>query len=370
MPSDAVLPRVLHLRSSCGLYGAEGVIKTLVENYEGPSVIVCFEDVREPHTELCSALADAGFDTAVLPTRGAVDPLVPARLAALVRRYRPAVIHCHDYKSVTVAALAVRGPRLIFTMHGDLRETVGSAILRRLGNWALRRCTAVVGVSEATVADAREYGVRPDRIHLIRNAVDTDRFQPGDDRMAARAALGLPSDGLLIGAVGRLSEEKGQPMLLEAVTRLEFEWRLVLVGDGPLEPELRQTVGRLGISGRVHFLGRLDGVERVCHALDVLAQPSRREGLPLTVVEAGACEVPVVATDVGDVGRVVLDGRTGFLVPAGDPVAMAAALTRLEADPALRKEMGRAGREHVVESFAAQAMARSYQTVYEKAGPQ
>lgn len=365
MPSDGSLPCVLHLRSSCGLYGAEGVISTLVRTYKGSSVTICFDDSREPHTELCSALAADGFRTAVLPTRGAVDPFVPARLGAILRRFRPTVVHCHDYKSVTVAALASHGRKLVFTMHGDLRETVGSTLLKRLGNWALRRCDAVVGVSDSTAADAGELGVRPERIHLIRNAVDTDRYRPSGNRADAREALGLPADGFLIGAVGRLSEEKGHAFLLEAVARLGFPWRLALVGDGPLEPELRTMSAELGLTDRVHFLGRLENVECVYHALDVLAQPSHREGLPLTVVEASACAVPVVATDVGDVGRVVLDGCTGLLVPAGDPEAMAAALTRIECD-AFRGQMGRAGREHVVASFGAKAMAQSYQKLYQE----
>jgi len=364
MPSDTPLPLVLHLRSSCGLYGAEGVIRTLVQTCNGPTATVCFEDSREPHTELCTALAADGFETAVLPSRGAVDPFVPARYSAILRRYRPAVIHCHDYKSVTVAALASRGIRLVFTMHGDLRETVGSGLLRRLGNKALRQCDAVVGVSDETVADAREYGVRPERIHLIRNAVDTRRFQPCDDRPAARAALGLPPDGFLIGAVGRLSEEKGQPVLLEAAAKLGFPWHLALAGDGPLDKDLRALAARLGIAGRVHFLGRVENVERVYHALDVLALPSHREGLPLTVVEAAACAVPVAATDVGDVGRAVIDGQTGLLVPPGDPAALAGALTRIEGDAALQAAMGQAGREHVVASFGAEGMARAYEALY------
>jgi glycosyltransferase involved in cell wall biosynthesis len=225
----------------------------------------------------------------------------------------------------------------------------------------------VVGVSEATASDAREYGVMPSRIHLIRNGIDTLRFTPSEARVPARDSLGVPKDGTLIGVVGRFSEEKGHTVLLDAVARLDTSWRLALIGDGPLEMDLRAKGSALGISDRTHYVGRRDDMKCVYPALDVLALPSHREGLPLAVLEAGACGLPVAATDVGDVGRVVLDGVTGFLSPAGDSAAMSRSLERLCFDSSLRARMGAAARCHVEASFAAPSMAAAYEVLYREA---
>lgn len=369
MTPESRRPRVMHLRSSCGFYGAEGVIHTLVHAYAGDSVVCCLADARDPHTELCDRVSAEGYESVSIPTRGAIDPGVLLRFASAVRRFRPAVVHCHEYKSAFIAAVVGRPLRLglVFNVHGDLRATVGSTSLIRLGHWALRRFDSVVGVSDATAADAREYGVEPSRIHLIRNAVDSSRFQPSGDRAAAREALGLPEDGVLIGAVGRFSDEKGHAVLLDAVSKLEAPWRLALIGDGPLEPDLRAQASALGISGRTHLVGRREDIETAYHALDVLALPSYREGLPLTVLEAGACGLPVAATNVGDVARVVLDGETGLLSPAGDAAALRRSLAMLCSDACLRAKMGAAARVRVVESFGAAAMAAAYERLYREA---
>ncbi|HEY3266705.1 MAG TPA: glycosyltransferase [Armatimonadota bacterium] len=364
---DTHLPKVLHLRSACGFYGAEGVIYGLVRAYAGKSATVCFADSRGPHVELCDALARDGFETDALVTRGTVDPLAPGRLWAILRRRRPDVIHAHDFKSAVAAVLAGGRRGLVFTVHGDLRETVGSAALRSLGCWALRRFHSVAAVSASTAADAREFGVLPERICLIRNGVDVCRFRPTEDRAAARAALGIPPDGFLIGAVGRLSEEKGHAILLDAFAALSQTnptVRLAIAGDGPLMESLKEQATALGLRERVVFLGRREDAPAVYHALDALAQPSLREGLPLTVAEAGASGLPVVSTDVGDVSAVVVDGQTGYLAPPGEPAALAAALARLISAPDIAAAMGSAARRHVEERFAVARVANQYAKLY------
>ena len=369
MPVDTPLPRVMHLRSSCGFYGAEGVIDSLVHEYPGDSVVALLADSRGVHTELSDHLAAQGWDAIAINTHGAVDPLVLRRFAGAVRRYRPDVIHCHDYKSAAIAAIVVRDlhRRLVFTVHGDLRKTVRSQALIKIAHLALRRFHSVIAVSDAAIDDAQEYGVDPKRIHFILNAVDTQRFQPGGDKIAARLALGLPADGFLIGTVSRMAEEKAHRVTLDAVSRLKMPWRLVLAGTGPLESDLRQQAKALGITDRTHFLGRVENIERVFHALDVLAQPSFHEGLPLAVVEATACGVPIVATGVGDVPKIVIDGKTGILVPMDDPDALSTALTRLADDAELRQAYSMAGRAHAVERFGREAMAKSYEIIYREA---
>jgi len=371
-PPDASAPRVLHLRSSCGLYGAEGVIMDLVRHYPGASLTVCLADARDPHTELCDRLASEGGCAEALPSRGAFDPVLVLRFARLLRRVKPDVIHTHEYKSDALAFLATRAlpaarrVPLVATMHGVVRTTGALRRYERLDARVLRRFDAVVAVSAGTSAIAREYGVGGARLHVIPNGVDTARFRPGRDRASARERLGVPPDGALIGMVGRLSEEKGPDILLEAFAAVEGEARLVYIGDGPMLEPLRARAAAMGLSERVTFAGRRDDMEQAYAALDVLALPSLSEGLPLTVLEASACGVPVVASDVGDVGRVLPHGEAGLLVAPGEPGALTIALTGCIAEPDRARAMAETARRRVEGSWSAAALARAYEDVYRR----
>jgi glycosyltransferase involved in cell wall biosynthesis len=363
---DRGIPRVLHLRSSCGLYGAEGVIHGLVRSYAGPSTVLCLADAREPHTELCDLLAAEGRDAGTLSSRGALDPALIFRFAAAVRRIRPDVIHTHDYKSDTVAWLAARLPGarlpLVATMHGVVRTSAALRRYERLDARVLRRFAAVAAVSDGTMEIGLEYGIPRARLTLVPNGVDTAAFRPSP-RAEARRLLGIPPDGPLIGVVGRLSEEKGQRILLEAFSRGEglSPARLAVVGDGPTAADLKAIAG-----ARVHFLGRREDMPGVYPAFDVLALPSLTEGLPLTILEAAACGVPAVASRVGDVHKAVVASRTGVLVPPADAAALADALADILADENRREAMGRAARAHVTEHFSEGAMAAAYAAIYRK----
>jgi glycosyltransferase involved in cell wall biosynthesis len=365
---------VLHLRSSCGLYGAEGVIFNLVRQYRGEAVTACIADARSAHTELCGRLDAEGFATATLPARGAFDPGLLFRFAALFRRVKPDVVHTHEYKSDAIAYLVTRcmplyarRVPLVATMHGVVRTTEALRRYERLDARLLRRFDAVIPVSQGTATIARDYGVPEGRIRPVANGVDTDRFWPGTDRRAARSALGLPPDGVFIGMVGRLSEEKGPDQLLEAFSVMGVtaeRTHLVFVGDGPMEPSLRMRAQELGLVGCVHFLGRREDVERVYRVLDILALPSLTEGLPLTVLEASACGVPIVATDVGDVARVLPHEVASLLVQPRDTRALAAAMVRLLTEPEHAAELAETARCRVEAGYSARAMAESYEDVY------
>lgn len=361
-PTVRPLPRVLHLRSSCGLYGAEGVIRGLARAYAGARRVLCLADARDPHTELSDALAAEGLDAGALPSRGMVDPGLVFRLASILRAYRPDVVHTHDYKTDAVAWLGSRlvfpRPRLVATMHGVVRTSAALRTYEKLDARVLRRFDAVVAVSDGTADIARSYGIRGERIHLVSNGVDTEAFRPGN-RAEARRALGLPVDGALVGVVGRLSAEKGQDVLLDAFASVGAGVRLAVVGDGPETDALQQAAGP-----NVRFLGRREDMARVYAALDLLALPSRTEGLPLTLLEAAACGVPAVATRVGDVAKVVVPGETGYLVPPGDPEALAAALNAALADASRLSDMGRAARSRVETLFSQSAMNEAYTRLY------
>ncbi|MBI4635717.1 MAG: glycosyltransferase [Candidatus Rokubacteria bacterium] len=220
--------------------------------------------------------------------------------------------------------------------------------------WRLAGCWTVNAGAVATVLSGRE-GVRPHRIEVIPPGVDVKRFEPGPRDEAVRAEWGVGPGDRLVVCVGRLDRYKGQQYLLEAVAILGRERpniRLALVGDGRFRPRLEAQASALGIGPRVIFSGALADVRRALAAADLFVLPSEEEGMPGAVLEAMAMGLPVVATAVGGVPEIVVDGETGMLVAPRQPTALAEAMGRVLEDPALAGRVGCLGRRRVVEEFS------------------
>jgi glycosyltransferase involved in cell wall biosynthesis len=182
-----------------------------------------------------------------------------------------------------------------------------------------------------------------------------------------RQELGLGPEDFIVGNVGRLALQKGQrhlvaamPFLLERVPRAHA----VIAGGGDLEAYLRDLALEVGVAERVHVLGPRKDVPALMHAMDVFAMPSIWEGFGLVLLEAMAAGRPVVASRVATIPEVVVDGQTGLLVPAGDPLALAEAIARLAADPALARQLGEAGRDRLRRHFSIDKMVGDTELLY------
>lgn len=225
---------------------------------------------------------------------------------------------------------------------------------------------AFIAVADAHGEFLREHEKFPDdKIHVIRNGVDCKRFRPNPVAIAAlRAELGLQEDAFLIGIVAALRSEKNHAMLVRAAARLrktcpDAHW--VIVGDGPERQSIEDLAADLKIDDRIHLLGTRLDTPRILAGLDLLTLCSLNEASPVSILEALACGVPVVATDVGSVSESVKDGVTGRLIASEDIDAMVDAVGSLLANPASRREMGDRGRQLVLETGSQRAMIRGYQ---------
>ena len=224
-------------------------------------------------------------------------------------------------------------------------------LLRFLNRFAVLILANSEAVRERTIHREK---APPERVRVILNAVEADRFRPVDpgDRAALRARLGLPVDGLLVGCVANLRPVKGHLRLIEAFAAVQADLPragLVLVGEGPLQAALAREVEERGLREAVHFLGQRGDVPDLLPAFDLCALASESEGLSNALLEAMACGLPVVATAVGGNPELLEDGALGRLVPPGDPVALGRALRELLADPAERSRLGAAARVRVLE---------------------
>ncbi len=302
--------------------------------------------------------------------RGPWDWRVVPRMLEICRRERVTIWHGHDYKSNALGLMLARlwPMRLVTTVHGWVQYTARTPLYYGIDRLCLRFYEKVLCVSEDLYRLCRESGVPAGRCELVENGIDLAQYTRRRSPAEAKARLGLDPGRLLIGAAGRLSPEKGFDLLIRAVDRLLRDGRdvgLVICGEGGERAALEALAGRLGRTGRVHLAGYCADLQGWYEALDVFALSSLREGLPNVLLEAMALEVPVVATRVAGVPRLIEDGANGLLVEPGSADALAAALDRLLGDAALREHVAAAGRRTVERRYSFAARMRKIAALYD-----
>jgi glycosyltransferase involved in cell wall biosynthesis len=296
------------------------------------------------------------------------DPLLPWRLWRLIRQIRPTVIHARNWGAwpdVALARLLVR-PRvpLVFGFHGlagvgpmPLRRRLAFRILSRITTYPLTVCEAT---KEMLI---RELGWPAKNVRLIPNGIDAARFVP-------RSSTTPASQRLVIGCVGSLTPVKNHAMLLRAFSTLlktGIDAELRIAGEGPERSALERLAAELGVASRLSLCGQVGDIPEFLHGLDVFALPSSSEAHPNALLEAMACGLPCVATDVGGVPEVLDGGRCGRLSPRGDPEQFAENLRDLCTNDEARQSLAAAARERVLERYSMQKMVAAYTRLYREA---
>ncbi len=310
-----------------------------------------------------------GADVAFLSLemrKGLADPRGWIRYSWWLWRERPDVVHAHLPHAAWLARwsrLAAPDSVVIDTLHSSHTGRIGRRIGYCCSRWLPDRVTAV---SRATADSHLAAGmVNATQIAVVGNGIDVDDWRPDERaRAAARCELRIADEFLWL-SVGRLEHVKDFPALLRAMARLPERPRLLVLGAGPLHNELVGMAARLGMEQQVQFAGFDSDVKRWMQAADGFVLASRYEGLPMALLEAGACEVPAVARDVPGTREAIVDGETGWLTRAGDADALAAAMTKLMASPtAERHAMGARARLSVSNRFSLQKVLDQWETVY------
>jgi glycosyltransferase involved in cell wall biosynthesis len=300
---------------------------------------------------------------------GRPDPRGAARLAAILRKVRPAVLHSHMFHANLMGRLArliFPIPRVISTLHSLAESSRQSPDVR----WRDRLYRMTDSLADCTVAVSRAVAerhaaagaVRRERLRVLPNGVDTSRFRPDEARRnATRAAMKAGGEFVWL-AAGRLMWKKDYPAMLRAASRLPG-CTLWIAGAGPLEGELKALARELGVNAR--FLGAREDLPELMNAADGFVLSSVVEGLPMVLLEAAASGLPSVSTGVGGAGEAVADSKTGFLAPCGDTEALSRAMARLAALPeTARHEMGRAARAMALERFDLRVVTSHWEKLY------
>jgi glycosyltransferase involved in cell wall biosynthesis len=356
--------RVLHVVKVAGISGAENhlllLLPELRERGFDVELVMLHEDESGAH-DFATRLADDGIGVERLRLTRATDPLVVSRLARIIRRRRPAIVHTHlvhaDFHGLPAGRLA-RVPVLVSTKHGFNAFRDGRAFAA-----ADRAVARLADVHIAISAGLARYLGESE-------GFDPASFQVVHYGISAGPAPPPPPGAPRLAVVGRLVPIKGHDVLLRAVASARGELpelTLEVAGDGPLDADLRATASRLGLEDVVSFSGRVAPAAPVLERSEIVVVPSHGEGFGMVALEAMERGRPVIASSVGGLPEIVEDGRTGLLVPPGDAEALAEAIRDLAGDGGRAAAMGTAGRARALATFSQARCTDRIEALYREA---
>lgn len=362
--SDSLLTkkRVVHISLGTDVGGMEKLLVEFARHSDRERFDLGFVSLQ-PRGKLAGEIGKAGWPVFDFRKTSGVNPGLILMLARTLRRLRPQVVHTHNTSGflygVPAASLA-RVPRIIHTRHG---QRIGAT---RRQTWLFRQLSKVVDRMVSVCEDGQRLtaaeGIVAERTCTIRNGVDLMRFP----------LVGAKADGRAV-SVGRLSSEKNIDTLIRAVGIANDRigpagpaLQLDIVGDGEEREPLEALSRELGLERLVYFHGLRSDIPAVLAGASMFVLPSLTEGISLTLLEAMASGLPVVASRVGGTPEVVADHTTGLLVPAGDPGAFAEAMLRIHQDHRLGERYGQRGRARVAQEFTVEKMVSAYQRLYDE----
>ncbi len=367
-------PRILHLVLASFRGGAEehtlALLRALPSHGYRPYLALPTQLLQEIKPDL----VHSEVETIGLQASTVYWPRLVTELARILKKEQIDLVHCHSVFGTLCsipASFLSESPAIVETNHGrefwrEGKRLKGSFWLDRQSS---RFVDKYIAVSHATAQFlSATKGIPSNKIVVIHNGRDLTSLAPPSfaDRVSARAELSLESAHAML-LLGRLSIEKGHALLLEALNILRSRQpRLMAMfaGVGPLEDPLKALSNRLGLAARVRFLGYRSDLSRLLAASDLVVLPSISEGLPLAAVEALASARPLIATRVGGIPEIVIDGQTGLLVPPNDPAALAQAIDRVLGNPNLGTYLGMNGRRFVEQHFDVRLQTARTVTLY------
>lgn len=298
-------------------------------------------------------------------------PRVAHRLYLILKRGTFDLVHTHGYFADICGLPVARllGIASISTCHGFIANDLKLRVYNWVDKMALRLCRTVIVVSESIMFELGRRGINSSRLAFIPNAVSTpcgvtDLRASGEEK---RCSLGISQQELVVGYLGRLSEEKGVKYLIEAIAKLReaaCPVTLLIIGDGPERQTLEQKVRASGLESKVIFAGFKTDIENWIPTFDIFTLPSLTEGTPMALLEAMAFGVPVIATSVGGVPSVVTDGVNGLLVPPGNAQALSEKIQLLKDTPELKSKLVRAGAVTIKENYGVDKWCRKVERQY------
>jgi glycosyltransferase involved in cell wall biosynthesis len=373
--------KVLHLIDSGGFYGAENVVLNLtlgLRKLGAESLVGCFSYQNKPLPEVGVQAESMGLDCTYFKLRNRFDAKCVRSIASYFRNNKITVLHSHGYKASLVCLITklLYGTPYVVTCHLWYLGTFRIRIYTSLEKVSMRFADRVIGVSGEIASDLERVGIPKRKLEVIENGIDVDRYSEfklePKDAEKVREELGLDRDSIIIGSLGRLTEQKDYQTLIRAAAEalkeneaLEF----MVAGEGELRSALIKECRDLGIENRFHFLGFRNDKEKLLKLMNVFVLSSLDEGLPIAMLEAMAAGLPVVTTPVGGIPGVIRPGENGLFIEPRNVTQLKEALLLLVGNSAMREELGKRASETVKAAYSIENMAQKYLAIYTSLAP-
>lgn len=365
------MKKLLYLIESDDPGGAENVTLALTKHFRHQYHIVIGCLWRG---WIYNQLIAIGLDPIVIPTdSGPVDFKLLHHLIRLIKRERISLIHSHLFDInfySSVAGKIAKVPHLC-TEHGDIHHPLKTSKKNLIKAKILSLCSdKIVFVSKYTKTAFCNISKLPKgKSAVIYNGIELCNFGKSIDIKKKKIQLGLRLEDPVVGSVGSLYPVKGQIYLLKAAKKLLQKFpnvKIIIIGRGELENKLKEEAKNLNITDHVLFLGFREDTHELLKAMDVFVLPSLSEAMPLALIEAMACGLPTIASNVGGISEVIDDGLTGFIIPPADPEALADRITYLLENPQCAIEIGKKALQKVKANFDLQTMIKNYSSIYDE----
>lgn len=371
--------RILHFIDSAGVYGAESVILNLSEQMQATAdfvpVVGCIVSEPNEPNDLYTAAMERGVEVVkvVIPNSRLLTALPKA--AKQLKKLKIDLIHSHGYKP-SVFGFAMKlfnGIPVMATCHlwfEPANAPFKMKVMLGLESIFYRWFPKVVAVSDAIKEVLISKGISPSKVEVLKNGVKVSRAELShEQKVALRKQVGVGADSFCILNAGRLSRQKAQWTLIETASILKnrgLDFHVLIVGEGDLRDSLQEKIAQYQLEQYVSLLGFRSDMPELLAISDAFALPSLDEGMPMSLLEAAAAEVPVVTTAVGDIPKLITHEETGLIIPKEAPEALANALQRLQADPELCKSLAKRAKAILEQDYSSAAMADKYHCIYQE----
>lgn len=356
-------PYVIHLIPSLEVGGMERLVADLAtERTAGKTLILCLNKR--------GALGEAISKNVAIEVLEIPSNLITATWAVYValKKHQPDIIHCHNLQAHFfggICAVLLPSTKVVLTKHGQ--QIPSSGITSKINKLTLQK-SKIIGVS-SDITQLMQKWITKNKlpIEYIANGISLTPYIDKKSKDSAKSVLGINASTFCIGIVARLSRPKDHLLLIDAISVLSATYsdiKLIIVGDGPLRSAIESYITANHYEHLVTMLGERKDIANILNALDLFALTSSSEGIPMTILEAMAASLPVIATNVGGIPQVVIDEKTGFLVEDKDKNDLVEAIQKLILQPHLRQQFGEAGHLFLQSNYSIKQVVNKYENVY------
>jgi glycosyltransferase involved in cell wall biosynthesis len=365
--------KVLQLRSSFGFFGAENVIVELVTELIHTKylpVIGALKSQKYPHLELVDFANKNNIESVVFDCRRRFDLKTIFSIRSFIKKNKIDIIQTHGYKSnfyAFCASLFTNIP-LIATCHPWIKTNRWIKFYTMIDKLLLKKFDQIITISEGMKQEILNTGIDETRLHIIDNGINIERFKKKYDRKKICAQFSIPINSKVIGTISRLTPEKGHYIFIEAAEKIIKAYPLtlfVIAGDGILENELKQKAEELKISDRLIFTGLVDNIPELLSLFDIFVLPSLTEGFPMALLEAMAAKIPVIASKVGAIPKLIIHNKSGLLVEPQNISSLEKAIVALLNNKDKANRFARNGYKIILKNYSSKIMTRKYMDIYD-----